>query len=106
MSAFDLLASERIWLAWRGESRGDKITKVPYYTTGRKASATNPDTCSGAQSKCGGRAIKGTFRRTIGENIGDHERTLAETERTVGETDARSRKTNAHYLRPGAHSTK
>src|SRR3954468_1215472 len=33
-------------------------------------------TCSGAQSKCGGRAIKGTFRRTIGENIGDHERTL------------------------------
>ena len=58
--------------------------------------------CSGAQSKCGGRAIKGTFRRTIGENIGDHERTLAETERTLGETDARSRKTDAHYLRPGA----
>ena len=48
--------------------------------------------CSGAQSKCGGRAIKGTFRRTIGENIGDHERTLSETERRLGETDARSRK--------------
>ena len=47
-------------------------------------------TCSGAQSKCGGRAIRGTFRRTIGENIGDRGRTLSETERTVGETDARS----------------
>ncbi len=31
---------------------------------------------SGAQSKCGGRAIKGGFRRTIGENIDDYERTL------------------------------
>jgi len=53
--------------------------------------------CSDAQSKCGGRAIKGRFRRTIGENIGDRgrtlsetERTLSETERTIGETDARS----------------
>ncbi len=61
-------------------------------------------TCSGAQSKCGGRAIKGTFGRTIGENIGDHERTLSETERTIGETDARSRKPDAHYLRPEAKS--
>ena len=51
--------------------------------------------CSGAQSKCGGRAIKGTFRRAIGENIGDHERALFETERIIGETDA-------HYLRLGA----
>ena len=58
--------------------------------------------CSGAQSKCGGRAIKGAFRRTIGENIGDHERTLFETERIIDETDARSRKTDAHYLRLGA----
>ena len=62
--------------------------------------------CSGAQSKCGGRAIKGTFRRTIGENIGDHERTLSETERRLGETDARSRKPDAHYLRPEAKVTK
>ena len=58
--------------------------------------------CSGAQSKCGGRAIKGTIRRTIGENIGDHERTLSETERRLGETDAGSRKPDAHYLRPDA----
>jgi hypothetical protein len=62
------------------------------------------DRCSGAQSKCGARAIKGTFGRTIGENIGDHERTLSETERTIGETDARSRKPDAHYLRPEAKS--
>jgi hypothetical protein len=60
--------------------------------------------CSGAQSKCGGRAIKGTFRRTIGETIGDHERTLSETERTIGETDATPRKPDAHYLRPEAKS--
>ena len=60
--------------------------------------------CSGAQSKCGGRAIKGIFRRTIGETIGDHERTLSETERTLGETAARSRKPDAHYLRPEAKS--
>ena len=43
--------------------------------------------------------MKGSFRRTIGENIGDHERALFETERIIGETDARSRKTDAHYLR-------
>jgi len=46
--------------------------------------------------------MKGTFQRTIGENIGDHERTLSETERRLGETDARPRKFDAHYLRPGA----
>ena len=46
--------------------------------------------CSGAQSKCGRRTIKGQFRRTIRENIGGRGRTLYETERTLGETDARS----------------
>jgi hypothetical protein len=39
--------------------------------------------CSGAQSKCGGRAIKGHFRRTIRENIGGRRRTLCETERAL-----------------------
>jgi hypothetical protein len=58
-------------------------------TTQRRLWTQNP-TCSDAQSKCGGRAIKGRFRRTIGENIGDRGRTLSETERTIGETDARS----------------
>ncbi len=46
--------------------------------------------CSGAQSKCGRRTIKGQFRRTIRENIGGSERALCETERRLGETDARS----------------
>ena len=45
------------------------------------------------------RAIEGQFRRTIGENIDVHERTLPETERTMVETDARSRLLNAHYAR-------
>mgnify|MGYP001551543471 CR=1 FL=1 len=46
--------------------------------------------CSGAQSKCGGRAIKGGFRRRLAETEGGVRRTLFETERTLGETDARS----------------
>jgi integrase len=46
--------------------------------------------CSGAQSKCGGRAIKGTFRRTLAETGACVRRTLFENERTIGETDARS----------------
>ena len=72
------------------------------YSSSKRSCCLPETSCSGAQSKCGGRAIKGTFRRTIGENSGGHERTLAETERTVGETDAQSRKTDAHYLRLGA----
>ena len=46
--------------------------------------------CSGAQSKCGERAIKGGFRRTLAETEGTFRRTLFETERTLCETDARS----------------
>ena len=46
--------------------------------------------CSGAQSKCGRRAIKGGFRRKLAETIGGVRRTLFENERTIGETDARS----------------
>jgi len=46
--------------------------------------------CSGAQSKCGRRAIKGGFRRRLAETIGGIRRTLFENERTIGETDARS----------------
>ena len=47
-------------------------------------------TCSGAQSKCGGRAIKGDFRRKLAETEGPLWRTLFETEHTLCETDARS----------------
>ena len=57
--------------------------------------------CSGAQSKCGGRAIKRTFQRRLAENEGCIRRTLSETGRTIIETDARPRKFDAHYLRPG-----
>ena len=46
--------------------------------------------CSGAQSKCGGRAIKGDFRRKLAETEGPLWRTLFETEHTLCETDARS----------------
>ena len=46
--------------------------------------------CNGAQSKCGRRAMRGGFRRTIRENISGRGCTLYETERTNGETDARS----------------
>ena len=47
--------------------------------------------CSGAQSKCGGRAIEGGFRRRFAETEGALWRTLFETERTLFETDARSK---------------
>jgi transposase IS66 family protein len=42
----------------------------------------------------GGRLpIKGTFQRTIGDKMGDYERTLSETKHMVVETDARSPQT-------------
>jgi primase-polymerase (primpol)-like protein len=44
MSAFQTLANGQRWLSWRGELRGDKVTKVPYCTPIRKASATDPAT--------------------------------------------------------------
>ena len=37
--------------------------------------------CSGAQSKCGRRAIEGGFRRKLAETVGHVRRTLFETER-------------------------
>ena len=46
--------------------------------------------CSGAQSKCGRRAIEGHFGRRLAETEGTLWRTLFETERTLFETDARS----------------
>ena len=55
--------------------------------------------CSGAQSKCGRRAIEGHFGRRLAETEGTFWRTLFETERTIGETDARSQNLDAHYLR-------
>ncbi|MFC6743975.1 AAA family ATPase [Methylobacterium persicinum] len=56
----------------------------------RPAQARRAATCSGAQSNCGGGAIEGVFRRTIGETGDGLRRTFRETGRTIGETDARS----------------
>ncbi len=56
----------------------------------RTTHQVNVLTCSDAQSKCGERAIKGSFRRTLAETGGTLWRTLFEPERTLCETDARS----------------
>ena len=44
MSAFDVLADDVRWVAWRNEIRGGKPTKVPYCTLRRKAEANDPTT--------------------------------------------------------------
>ena len=83
-----------------GISRQSTLIKAIDYMLERWAGLTaflddgrlEPDTntCSGAQSKCGGRAIKGRFGRKLGETDGTVRRTLIETGRTLCETDARS----------------
>jgi putative DNA primase/helicase len=44
LTPFDALASEHRWVAWRNELRGDRLTKVPYGPTGRRAKADDPAT--------------------------------------------------------------
>lgn len=44
MAAFDALAGEARWVAWRNELRHGKKTKVPYAPRGGKAKADNPFT--------------------------------------------------------------
>jgi Family of unknown function (DUF5906) len=44
VSAFEALADEPRWVAWRLEPRGNKLTKVPYGTGGRRAKADDPAT--------------------------------------------------------------
>ena len=44
MSAFDLLADEPRWVAWRNEKRRGKLTKVPYGANGKPAKANDPAT--------------------------------------------------------------
>jgi hypothetical protein len=44
MSAFDSLADEPRWVAWRSELRGGKPTKIPYAPRGGKAKADDPST--------------------------------------------------------------
>ena len=44
MTALDQHAEEPRWVAWRNERRGDKLTKVPYCATDKKAKADDPAT--------------------------------------------------------------
>ena len=74
------------------KAKGVKFGRKPKLTPHQKAEAIKRrDKCSGAQSKCGGRAIEGGFRRRFAETEGAPWRTLFETERTLCETDARSK---------------
>ncbi len=41
---FDALEQERRWVFWRLETVHEKLTKVPYQPSGRKAMANNPAT--------------------------------------------------------------
>ena len=41
---FDALEQERRWVLWRLETVHEKLTKVPYQPSGRKAMANNPAT--------------------------------------------------------------
>jgi len=101
----EAMAAQGAWGAWAnsgrhpaGSTRRHLVRSCIATGIWSNASSTNsstiepspPDTCSGAQSKCGRRAIKGGFQRTIRENIGRRGRTLSETRRTIAETDARS----------------
>ena len=64
--------------------------RVPVAEIAARFGKTDAYICSGAQSNCGGGAIEGVFRRTIGETGDGLRRTFRETGRTIGETDARS----------------
>jgi putative DNA primase/helicase len=72
MSALYLLADEQRWLSWRNEQRGDKLTKVPYYAPGRKASSTDPSTwrIRSEAEACAKRVVNGQ-RGGVGVVLGD-----------------------------------
>jgi hypothetical protein len=66
---FNELAAARRWVCWREEVRGDKPTKVPYSTSGKKASSTDPATWatySDARRACEARGYDG-----VGIVLGD-----------------------------------
>jgi putative DNA primase/helicase len=44
MNGLEMLAAEPRWVGWRNEERGNKLTKVPYSTVGKKAKADDPST--------------------------------------------------------------
>lgn len=45
ITSLDELAGENVWLAWRNETVGERVTKVPYSASGRgKGDSSNPET--------------------------------------------------------------
>src|SRR5438094_10493139 len=43
------LADRSVWLAWRNELRGDRVTKVPYRAVGQHAKSDDPATWIGLE---------------------------------------------------------
>ncbi len=74
MTAFDNLAGERRWVAWRTELRraGEDPTKVPYSTSGRRAKANDPETwvTRGAAEATAAQIVNGQLGG-IGIQLGD-----------------------------------
>jgi hypothetical protein len=72
MTALDQHAKEPRWVAWRNESRGDKLTKVPYCGTDKKAKADDPATwlCRTEAERVAERIVNG-LGGGIGYELGD-----------------------------------
>lgn len=72
VTALDALAGEPRWVAWRNESRGGRLTKVPYAPNGRKAKADDPSTW-GIRTAVHARAARIVNRQDggIGIELGD-----------------------------------
>jgi hypothetical protein len=69
LEVFNELATAPRWVCWREEERGGRKTKVPYATTGRKASSTDPATWATYEDAirvCGARGYDG-----VGIVLGD-----------------------------------
>jgi putative DNA primase/helicase len=72
MTALDQHAEEPRWVAWRNERRGDKLTKVPYCGTDKKAKADDPATwmCRTEADRVAARIVNG-LGGGIGYELGD-----------------------------------
>jgi hypothetical protein len=69
---FDALAREPRWVAWRNELRGDKLTKVPYSSNGKKAKADDPSTWgTRAEAQVRAKGIVNGRGGGIGIQLGD-----------------------------------
>jgi len=70
--ALDQHAEEQRWVAWRNEARGDRLTKVPYCGTDKKAKADDPATwlCRTEAERVAERIVNG-LGGGIGYELGD-----------------------------------